>query len=271
MDLPDGWTADTARVNGVELQYYRTGDGPTLVLAHGFYSNGRCWERLAADLADDFELVLYDARGHGGSEATETGYGIEDRVGDLVALIEKLSLENPVLVGHSMGGSTAAWTAAMHPTLPRAIVLEDPAGMHGPPDTTPEERERMVRETVREWENASMQELVAEHDEYEPSLARRLAVASTECRPEIAAIPREGYPSLEAAFPDIDCPTLVLKADADPETRATDLDRADRLADGRLVHIPDAGHCVLRDKYEVAYAEIRTFLRRLPRESEGEN
>jgi pimeloyl-ACP methyl ester carboxylesterase len=267
MDLPNGWAANTVRVNGVELQYYRTGEGPTLVLAHGFYSNGRCWERLATDLADDYELVLYDARGHGGSEAPETGYGIEDRVDDLVGLIEELSLEDPILIGHSMGGSTSAWTAAMHPTLPRAIVLEDPAGMHGPPDTTPEERARMVREKVREWSNSSLSELVAEHDEYETSLARRLAVACTECRPEIAAIPREGYPTLEEAFPDIDCPTLILKADADPATRVADLDRADELADGRLVHIPDAGHCVLRDEYEAAYAELRTFLRRLSSES----
>ncbi|EFW93474.1 alpha/beta hydrolase fold protein [Haladaptatus paucihalophilus DX253] len=263
MNLPDGWTTNTARVNGVELRYYRTGDGPTLVLAHGFYSNGRCWERLAADLADEYELVMYDARGHGRSDAPESGYGIEDRVADLVGLVGALSLDDPILVGHSMGGSTAAWTAATHPDLPRAVVLEDPAGVHGPPDTGPDERARMVRENVREWSNRSLEALVADHDDREPALARRLAVANAECRPEIAEITREGYPPLADAFPDIECPTLVLKADADPATRAADLDLADELTDGRLVHVPDAGHCVLRDEYEAAYAELRTFLRRL--------
>ncbi|ODR79083.1 hypothetical protein BG842_22430 [Haladaptatus sp. W1] len=93
-----------------------------------------------------------------------------------------------------MGGSTAAWTAATHPDIPRAVVLEDPAGVHGPPDTGPDERARMVRENVREWSNRSLEALVADHDDREPALARRLAVANAECRSQIAEIAREGYP-----------------------------------------------------------------------------
>ena len=135
MNLPDDWTTDTVRTNGVKLQYYRTGEGPPLVMAHGFYANGRCWEPLVSDLSDEYDIVMYDARGHGRSEAPETGYGIEDRIADLVGLVEALSLDDPILLGHSMGGSTAAWTAAKHPDLPRAIALEDPAGMYGPPET----------------------------------------------------------------------------------------------------------------------------------------
>ncbi|MCO8246390.1 alpha/beta hydrolase [Haladaptatus sp. AB643] len=263
MNLPDDWTTDSCPVNGVDLQYYRTGEGPSLVMAHGFYANGRCWEPLVADLADEYDIVTYDARGHGRSEAPESGYEIEDRVADLVGLVEALSLDDPILLGHSMGGSTAAWTAATHPDLPRAIALEDPAGMYGPPDMGPDERAETVRKNVREWSNSSLEELERDHPNCDPGLARRLAVANTECRPQIAEIPREGYPRLERAFADITCPTLVLKADADTETRAEDLDIAENLSDGRLVHIPDAGHCIFRERYDPAYAELRTFLHRL--------
>jgi len=245
------------------LQYYRTGEGRPLILAHGFYANGRCWEPLVTDLAAEYDIVMYDARGHGRSDAPETGYGIGDRVADLVGLVESLSLDDPMLLGHSMGGSTAAWTAAMHPDLPRAIALEDPAGMYGPLESDPDERARAVRENIEEWSNSSLEALERDHSDCDPALARRLAVACTECRPQIAEIPREGYPRLQAAFEDITCPTLVLKADADTERRADALDIAENLSDGRLVHDFDAGHCIFRERYDPAYAELRTFLHRL--------
>ncbi|AFK21319.1 MULTISPECIES: alpha/beta fold hydrolase [Haloferax] len=137
MNLPDSWTTDTVHVNGVGLQYYRAGSGPPLVMAHGFYNNGRCWEPLVADLADDYELVMYDARGHGRSDAPKSGYTMDDRVEDLLGLVDALDLVDPILLGHSMGGSIVAWTAAKKPDLPRAIILEDPAGMYGAPDIVP--------------------------------------------------------------------------------------------------------------------------------------
>lgn len=263
MNLPDGWTTDTVRVNGIELQYYRTGDGPPLVMAHGFYDNGRCWEPLVADLSDEYDVVTYDARGHGRSDAPETGYAIEDRVADLAGLVDELELDEPVLLGHSMGGSTVAWTAATHTDLPRAVVLEDPAGMHGAPEMDSDERVRVVRENVDEWTDRSVEDIVTDYADRDPDLARRLAVADAECSPQIAEIAREGYPPLTDAFEKIACPTLVLKADGDPESRVSDFEVADELPDGRLVHVPGAGHCVFRDRYDAAYAELRTFLRRV--------
>ncbi len=225
MDRPDAWETGTVRGDGVELQYYRAGSGPPLVLAHGFYVNGRCWAPLLGDLAADFEVVAYDARGHGLSEAPESGYGIDERVADLVGVVRGLDLTDPVLLGHSMGAVTVAWAAATHPDLPRAVVLEDPVGMR---------------------------------DAAEPGMA----VANTECRPEIAEIAREGTPPLPEALAEISCPALVLKSDAEPETRAAELAVADAIERGRLVHVPDAGHYVVYDRHDAATAELRTFFRR---------
>ncbi|MFW6384522.1 MAG: alpha/beta fold hydrolase, partial [Halodesulfurarchaeum sp.] len=83
------------------------------------------------------------------------------------------------------------------------------------------------------------------------------------CSPRIAEIARQGYPHLPDAFSRIECPTVVLKSDADPETRMKDLDAAEALQDGRLVHVPEAGHTVFRDRYDSAVRELRAFLRRL--------
>lgn len=264
MDLPEEWTTGTVSANGIDLRYYRAGDGPPIVMAHGFYDNGRCWIPLANVLADEYEVVTYDARGHGRSDAPDGGYDLENRIADLAGLVESLGLEDPVLVGHSMGGATAAWTAARRPDLPTGLVLEDPAPLFGEPDADPDERARIVRERLEDRSNRTIEEEIeAEYDGVDPEWVRRYAVADTECSPAIAEIARAGTPPVEDAFEAIRCPTLVLRSDAEPERRARDLEVADRLRDGRLVHVPGSGHYVFRTEYEAAIAELRTFLRRL--------
>jgi pimeloyl-ACP methyl ester carboxylesterase len=273
MTLPDGWSAGTVHTNGVDLRYYRTGEDaadptqdsapPTLVMAHGFYDSGRCWEPVVSALSDDYEIITYDARAHGRSGAPASGYETEDRVADLVGLLDALDIQDPVLFGHSMGATTVAWTAAMHPDRPKAAILEDPAGMLDVPDASPESRVQAVRDRVAEWDERSLAELTAEFDaERGSEWGHNLAVARKHLRPEIAEIARTGYPHSSEAFEGIECPTLVLKADDDPEGRAEDLAVAEELADGRLVHVPGAGHCVFRDEFDAALAEVRTFLRR---------
>jgi len=263
MDVPDGWTTDTVHANDIDFQYHRTGEGPPLVVAHGFYENARCRVPLVEDLAEEFDVVAYDGRGHGGSDAPDWGYGIDDRVADLVGLVEVLGLDNPVLFGHSAGGSTVAWTAAEHPDLPRAVVLEDPDAWRGEPDMSPEEMAAYVREQVEELGEQSVEEIAAEHDELGEERARRVAVANTECDPNIAGFAAAGFEQTPEAFPDITAPTLVLKRDTDPAERAEDLEIADSLPDGRLVHVPDAGHHVFWDEYDAAWAELRAFLYRV--------
>jgi pimeloyl-ACP methyl ester carboxylesterase len=265
MDIPEGWTTETVSTNGVELECYRTGEGPPVLMAHGLFDNGRRWVPLAADLREEYEVVTFDARGHGRSEAPETGYSLEDRVADLRGVAEKLSLTHPIVLGHSMGAATAAWTAVTHPDTVRGLVLVDPPGLHDEPEMTPNARAAVVRERLRRASEKTVDELIeAQYGDVEPEHARRLARAAHECRPEIAEISREGYPSpVATTFPDITCRTLVLRRDADIDRRVEDVTAAEDLQDGRLVHVPAAGHYVLQDAYDAAYAELRTFLRRL--------
>lgn len=271
MELPEGWETGSVEANGVNLQFYRTGEGPAVVYAHGFLCNGRCPRRLVDDLADEYEVLTYDARGHGQSDAPNSGYTLADRAADLVGLLDALGVESPVLVGHSMGGATVAAAAAAHPDRPRAVVLEDPAGFVGEPPLGPDERAERVRTDLAEWGERDLDDLEAEraHDlgparvRAVPDQPRREAVGLTECRPAVAEIAREGYPTDEYAeeiLPAVDAPTLVLRADASPDQRRADLDAADALPDGRLVHVPDADHYVFGSRYEAAMRELRTFL-----------
>lgn len=116
------------QINGIEAYYRRTGQrhAPVLFL-HGLTSNGACWMLLARDLQDRYDIIMPDARGHGRSAVPPSGYGVEDHAADVLALIDTLALDRPVIIGHSMGGLIAALVAAQAPERIRGLFLEDPA------------------------------------------------------------------------------------------------------------------------------------------------
>lgn len=79
--------------NGLRLHYYRSGGGARpLVLAHGLTDHGLCWAPIAAQLAADYDIVMYDARGHGRSDQPATGYTYDQLAADLAGLIQALKL-----------------------------------------------------------------------------------------------------------------------------------------------------------------------------------
>ncbi|WP_254863853.1 alpha/beta fold hydrolase [Halovivax gelatinilyticus] len=265
MALPDGWTTGTVDANGIEVRYYRSGDGPPIVMAHGMFDDGRRWLPLGSTLSDSFDVVAFDARGHGRSDAPETGYDIETRTADLFGLVDALSLDDPILLGHSMGAATVAWAAASRPTVPRGLILVDPSHYRSEPPVSEAELRDAALDRLSASKALSVEERIAADDLDEPfgtRHARRLAEAVDACSPNVANLAQGCDPICEA-FPDITCPTLVLRRDLDVDERVPDLRVADRLDDGRLVHVPHAGHYVFRDANDAAVAELRTFLARI--------
>ncbi|MFB6073461.1 MAG: alpha/beta fold hydrolase [Haloarculaceae archaeon] len=265
--LPADWTAGTVHANGIDQHYVRTGgDGPPLVIAHGVFDDGPCRTPLARDLADDYDVFLPDARGHGRSAAPESGYGAADRAADLLALLDALEIEDPILFGHSMGGDTVAAAAARRPDVPRAVVLEDPGAMLEP-EGDRDDAVASAREQIEWWHDHTKAELLEADEELaghvaagEEELAARLADARLRVSPRVAGVFEHDLLDPGDVYPDVTAPTLVLKADADAEGRERDRERAAHFPDGRLVHVDDTGHCVLRDDRATATRELRTFL-----------
>ncbi len=122
-----GWTSGICEASGVSLHYLRTGRGkPTVIALHGLTGSGACWTPLARVLEDEYDVVMPDARGHGKSGAPASGYSYHDHASDVLALIEALELTAPVLLGHSMGGMTAAVAASRLGTAVGGVILADP-------------------------------------------------------------------------------------------------------------------------------------------------
>ena len=90
-------------VNGAELHYEEAGSGPPLVLLHGVWMSGRCFQPQLEGLADRCHVVALDFRGHGRSEHVHSGHTVAQYARDLHAFLGALELRDPVIVGWSMG------------------------------------------------------------------------------------------------------------------------------------------------------------------------
>lgn len=103
------------------------GDGPPLLLMHGLTRNSADFEGLAAQLAGKYRLIIADQRGRGRSDydPEPENYTPATYVDDMMALIDGLELDNPGLIGTSMGGLMAMMMAASEPTRFSSLVLND--------------------------------------------------------------------------------------------------------------------------------------------------
>lgn len=120
-------TSGRCQANGIDIHFLRTGgDKPPLIALHGLLGSGACLSPLACTLQNEFDVVLPDARGHGKSTAPINGYSYSDLANDVIGLIETLGLDAPVLLGHSMGGLTAAVVASQLGSAISRLVLVDP-------------------------------------------------------------------------------------------------------------------------------------------------
>ena len=111
-------------VEGLRIAYHRAGDGPPLVLLHGYVGDGpTSWRRQIEALADEFTVVAWDAPGAGGSSDPPEGFGMAGYADCLAGFIAGLGLERPHVAGLSFGGALALELCRRHPAVPRTLVL----------------------------------------------------------------------------------------------------------------------------------------------------
>ncbi len=267
------WHQNDVTINGIKLHYTRTGNGekPALVLAHGFSDNGLCWLPLAQALEQEYDLVLPDARGHGLSARVQPGEEF-DAVDDLAGLIQGLKLDRPVLGGHSMGASVSARTAALHPHLIRALILEDPAWFNPQPVRRPdEEQNKSSHDQYEEWlltvKDLSLEQITAKCRADSPAWPEIELPAWAESKQQFDTNfmltlqpPHSDWREVAKA---IVCPTLLITADAakggivTPEIAAEAVSLNSQI---QVAHIQGVGHNIRRENFAAYLRAIRSFL-----------
>ncbi|SCF10695.1 Pimeloyl-ACP methyl ester carboxylesterase [Micromonospora matsumotoense] len=126
--VPAGFTEQRAQVGDVAINYVRGGQGPTVVLLHGYPQCWRMWRGLLPELAATYQVVAPDLRGFGDSDAPPEGYDKLTVAADLHGLLTGLGLADDIrLVGHDVGTMVAYAYAAAHPdTVSRLVLTEAP-------------------------------------------------------------------------------------------------------------------------------------------------
>ncbi len=267
-----------------KLAYYDSAGGaagePPIVLLHGATFRSEDWENIFPRLATRYRVIAYDARGHGKSARTAS-YAIDALAADLLRIIDTVAAGPAIVIGHSLGGSTALVAAAERPAAFRALVLEEP----------------VVDNWDRDWRAQYYKDVRAALDQSaEPSGFRR-AIASL---PLPARGPRgertvgevrgfyaaerlatyykdvdpafveqfghskpDGHGRVVAAVPSL--PTLLLATGAADGSALTD-GEADRLVakwpDAQLAKFPGVGHRIHGLRPEPFLEALEPFLRK---------
>ncbi|HEX8940278.1 MAG TPA: alpha/beta hydrolase [Candidatus Limnocylindrales bacterium] len=127
--IPDPRRERVAVRDGLRLSVLAwEGAATPFVLVHGLASNARLWEGVGVALASaGHRVVAVDQRGHGESDRPAGDYGFEAVTDDLAALVERLGLDRPVLVGQSWGADVVLEAAVRRPGLARGIACVDGA------------------------------------------------------------------------------------------------------------------------------------------------
>ena len=129
-----------AHVNGVDIYYELHGAGEPLVLVHGSWGDTTGWDLVLPGLADTFQVLVYDRRGHTRSERLETQGNVDEDGDDLAGLLETLALVPAHVVTSSWGGNIALRLACRRPDLFRSLTCHEPplwALLADDPDSQP--------------------------------------------------------------------------------------------------------------------------------------
>lgn len=259
-------TSGRCRANGLDIHFLRTGgDKPPLVALHGLIGSGACLSPLTHTLEDYFDVILPDARGHGQSGAPANGYSYPELATDVIGLIEKLELDAPILLGHSMGGLTAAIVASRLESAISGLVLVDPTFI------SPEwQREAFESDVAAEHEHLltlARSDLLVLARQRSPhrsaEMIEHLVDARLQTNPDAFEVLTPPNPDYRELVRLVRVPTLLVIGERGVVSldTAEELQRLNPLVCPKL--IADVGHGLPYDEPSRLGGVIRSFLRRL--------
>jgi len=257
-------------VNGSRISYELTGSGPPLVLIHGLGGSKRIWSRLREDLTAAFMVVTYDLRGAGDTVEIGTAKELSLAVwaDDLRGLLERLGIDRPVLVGHSLGASIALKYALARPEEVSALVL-----MGADPELS--RLAPRMEKVVELIDRVGMEEWVAEHwsknTPFSPASLARSPEILDEYRAMVLANDPGDYvrtcraiarmESLGGELTGVSQPSLVIVGSDDDRTvPESGRELAEALANASFVELAGVGHTMPLEAPAQVCAAIRDFL-----------
>lgn len=243
--------------DGVEIYYEVHGDGPPLLLTHGYSLTSETWHGQIEALSKHHKLVLWDMRGHGQSDYPDdpAAYSEALTVADMAALLDAVGADKAIVGGLSLGGYMSLAFYRTHPERVRALLIIDT----GPGFKKDDAREvwnkrahvtgdRFDREGLEALKSAGRDGSGVTHRD-----ARGLARAARGMMPQRDARVIESLPNIKV-------PSLVVVgADDTPFLAASDY-MAAKIPGAQKVVVPAAGHLVNIDQPQAFIEAVLPFL-----------
>ncbi|MEP6623354.1 MAG: alpha/beta hydrolase [Acidimicrobiia bacterium] len=260
--------------DGVELEVTVRGEGPALLLVHGFGGAKEDFFDQIDDLARDHKVIVPDLRGHGESDGPEdeARYSFDRFAADLVNVLDHLGLDTVRLLGHSMGGMVARRFILANPDRVEALILMDTS-----PGPVPGMDGELIGLGVEIANEQGMDELKRVMDAfaplgtaaYERTLLERPGYREF-CDAKWETLSQAMYtkmlieirdqPDELAALAAVRCPTLVIVGVEDTPFIGVSEQVVETIPDAVLVVIPDAGHSPQFENGAVWLDTLRGFL-----------
>lgn len=129
-DFMAGMRRSTVRANGIRMNVWTGGEGPTLVLLHGYPQTGQMWHKVSPTLMKQFNLIIPDLRGYGDSEKARSGFDKKTMAKDIACLASELGHETFFLMGHDRGARVAHRLALDFPERVEKLIVLDIVPTH---------------------------------------------------------------------------------------------------------------------------------------------
>jgi len=249
--------------DGVKLYYEVHGSGPALLLTHGYSSSARMWAGQIEMLAKDFQLILWDMRGHGRTDypAALEAYSEEATVADMAALLDAVHAPSAVIGGLSLGGYMSLAFHRVHPGRTRALLIIDTGPGYRSADSRTAWNQTAIKTALR-FEAEGLKALKPHASESSAVVApepvhrdaRGLALAAR-------SLLQQRDAKVIDSLVQIAVPALIVVGADDKPFLAPANYMAAKIPGAKLVTIPNAGHVANIDNPAAFNAAVSGFLR----------
>ncbi len=246
--------------DGVDIYYEVHGDGPAILLSHGFSSSSRMWKGQIDPLAKNHALIIWDMRGHGHSAYPEDAslYSEAHTIEDMVALLDHVEAEQAIIGGLSLGGYMSLAFNALHPERVRALALFD-TGPGYKSDSGREVWNQSAEKIAQGFEKKGLEVLKSSSSERATSRHRSAEGLIHAARGMLT----QKDDHVIQTLPGIDVPTLALVGGDDTAFIAPTDYMAGKIKNAQKVVIPKAGHGANIDQPEAFNDAFLSFLKSL--------
>ena len=248
------------------INFAEKGNGLSVILIHGFPFNQKIWGGFADELAKSFRVFIPDLPGFGESPALKSPFSINDVATELLAWIQLKNIQNPVIIGHSLGGYVALAMTQLQPNLPSGLVLFHSTA-YADNDEKKANRNKVLdfisKNGVTSFTSNFIPPLFADQKHPSIEMVRNVAIEASEYAVAGYTKAMRDRPDQTALLKEFHKPVLIISGEKDAGITVDSVKKLAEISKTVELHIlPDVAHMGMFEKPDLTGQLIQTFVSR---------